>query len=172
MMQRISRSTIQQGELTCLPVATHSAMSSVWALPLRIGKLLVIPIFRGFPKNKYYRRTSIPASVERKVPREIADELDIVNRIRIDVDTSGVGDCRQDAANDVRLFAQLHISEVEIAIIRHTCRYQPPLPGSGASLNIEVDVCLRQIRRTPAAKTRRNSSSSSSTSAQTATKAS
>ena len=49
------------------------------------------------------RRASVPASVERKVPREVVDELDIVNRIRIEMDTSGPGDCRYERGRDIQI---------------------------------------------------------------------
>jgi hypothetical protein len=35
-------------------------------------------------------RLTIPASVERKVPREIADDFEVIDRIGIEMDTPGV----------------------------------------------------------------------------------
>lgn len=46
---------------------------------------------------------SVPASIERKVPREIVDELDIVDRIRIEMDTSGAGDRRYERGRDIQI---------------------------------------------------------------------
>ena len=49
---------------------------------------------------------TVPASVERKVPREIVDYFDIIDRIGIEMNTSGFGDRREQRSRDiqVRLF--------------------------------------------------------------------
>jgi hypothetical protein len=49
------------------------------------------------------RRASVPASVEREVPREIGDELDVIDRIRIEMDTSGIRDCRNQGGRDIQV---------------------------------------------------------------------
>jgi hypothetical protein len=56
--------------------------------------------------RKRGRRASVPASVERKVPREIIDELDVIDSVRIEMETSSVCDCRKQRGRDiqVRLF--------------------------------------------------------------------
>jgi hypothetical protein len=35
--------------------------------------------------RKRGRRASVPASVERKVPREIVDELDVIDSVRVEM---------------------------------------------------------------------------------------
>ena len=46
---------------------------------------------------------SVPASIERKVPREIADDLDVVGRVRIELDTCGSCDRGKDIGRDVQV---------------------------------------------------------------------